>query len=381
MSMEKFRHTIFMATYGTGKEPEMDDTQTRIKNRGTVMTCISAVGIGIMAIVFIVQTSGQAPSKAKAGPVSAYKVLYIMSYHMPWEWTESQFKGFKEALRGVNIEYKAFQMDTKRRSSEEWKEDVAARAKEMIKAWQPNLVLTGDDDAQKYVAKEYVNTDTPFVFTAVNADPAVYGFTGSRNVTGVCEPTHFVQTVSFLKRISPDVHRIAVITDTGKMWGPLIETFKKSEAELPGDVQVTGYYVLNTFDEYKKTVQESQSSVDALGMMGVFEFKDANGVNVPLETVQKWTVENSKLPDFSFWRDRIDKGTLCAVTVSGYAQGYEAGKMARGILTQGKSPASYPFATTDKGIPIMNLARAKKLGVKPDPGILADVEVVASLPE
>ena len=111
-------------------------------------------------------------------------------------------------------------------------------------------------------------------------------------------------------------------------------------------------------------------------MLGVFEFKDENGNNVPLEQVQQWTVENSTLPDFSFWEDRVDKVTLCAVTVSGYAQGQAAGKIAKGILFEGRSPSSYPMNATEKGIPIINLARARKLNLNPKSSTLLTAEVV-----
>ncbi|MCJ7777773.1 MAG: hypothetical protein MUP16_05615 [Sedimentisphaerales bacterium] len=303
-----------------------------------------------------------------------------MSYHSPWEWTDTQFQGFKDALRDIDIEYKVIQMDAKRNSSEQWKLKVAAEAVELIGAWKPDLVFTGDDDAQLYVAKHYVNTDIPFVFCAVNAQPEEYGFVGSKNVTGVLERIHFEQTVRLLKQLVPTVHKIAIITDPAKMWPPIIQMMKQSESELPQDVEIADYYVLNTFEEYKKTVKDCEGKVDALGMLGVFELKDENGANVPLEQVQRWTVENSSLPDFAFWRDRVDKGTLCAVTVSGLAQGQAAGKIALGILSEGRSPASYAMKATEKGIPIVNLARARKLNLNPSSSVLLTAEVVKEFP-
>ena len=309
-----------------------------------------------------------------------FKVLHIMSYHSPWKWTDDQFQGFKDSLSDLNVQYKVFQMDTKRQSSEQWKLKVAAEARELIDTWKPDLVFTGDDNAQQYVAKHYVNSDIPFVFCAVNADPEVYGFVGSTNVTGVLEQSHFVQTVRLLKQLVPTVHKIAIITDTGKMWDSMIVRLKNRESKLPQDVEVVGYYILETFEEYKKAVKDLEGKADALGMLGVFEFKDENGTNVPLEQVQRWTVENSRLPDFTFWKDRVDKGTLCAVTVSGLAQGQEAGKIARDILSQGHIPADYPMKATEKGLPVINLARVKKLNLNLDSSVLLTAEVVTESP-
>jgi hypothetical protein len=94
-----------------------------------------------------------------------------MSYHSPWRWTDGQLDGFKEGLGAVSAEYKVFQMDTKRNSSKEGKENKGKEAIALIESWKPDLVYTSDDDAQEYVVKHYVNADLPFVFSGVNKDP------------------------------------------------------------------------------------------------------------------------------------------------------------------------------------------------------------------
>ena len=122
-----------------------------------------------------------------------------MSYHSPWKWTDDQFNGFKEALKGVDIQYKVFQMDSKRNTSETHVQEVSRQAKELIDTWKPDLVYANDDAAQAHVVTHYVNTQTPFVFSGVNANPLKYGFLGSTNVTGIMEQEHFLETVHLLK--------------------------------------------------------------------------------------------------------------------------------------------------------------------------------------
>ena len=370
----------------------MSGRRMGIKIRKEVWLGVLLIIAGIVVVFFLRRETPEVSRAEPSGGVKTavlpqlvqsakqFKVLHVMSYHSPWKWTDDQLQGFKDALRDLDVEYKIFQMDTKRHSSEQWKLRVAAQAKELIDTWKPDLVFTNDDNAQLYVVKDYVNTDIPFVFSAVNAEPEDYGFTGSKNVTGVLERVHFVQTVRLLKQLAPTVRKIVIITDTGKMWGPMMEEMKQSESELLQDVEIVGYYVLNTFEEYKKTVKDCEGRADALGMLGVFEFKDENGANVPLEQVQRWTVENSRLPDFAFWEDRVDKGTLCAVTVSGLEQGRAAGEIARGILLEGRSPAGYSMKATEKGVPVVNLARARKLNLNPKSSTLLTAEVVTGFP-
>ncbi|MFA5156635.1 MAG: ABC transporter substrate binding protein [Candidatus Omnitrophota bacterium] len=316
------------------------------------------------------------PANAQAAGKKKFKILHIMSYHSPWEWTDDQLIGFKEQLKDLDVEYKVFQMDTKRKSSEEWKEVVGKEARDLIDSWQPDLVYTTDDNAQKYVVKYYVNTATPFVFGAVNADPAVYGFSGAKNITGVMEHEHSVETINLLKEIVPSVKRVAVIIDDDPTWPGVVKRMRERIARQLPSIELIVGEPISTFKEYKEKLAAYQKEADALALLGVHTFKDESGNNVAWQEVLKWTAENSQLPDFSFWKDRILYGTLCVVYVSGYEQGLAAGKIARGILTEGKVASDYPILPTIKGEPIISLARAKKLGLRPKSTILLNSEIV-----
>ena len=292
---------------------------------------------------------GEAVREPGTAPQRRFKVLHVMSYHSPWEWTDTQLQGFRAALHDLDVEYRVFQMDTKRRSGEDWKRAVAGQARELIDAWKPDLVYTSDDDAQAYVAARHVNGPIPFVFSGVNADPRKYGFVGSTNVTGVVEHEHFVESVALLRQIVPAARRIAVILDDSPMWDPVVQRMKELERE-----------------------------VDAVALVGIFTFKDDAGQNVPYQDVLRWTAENSRLPDLSFWKDRVLHGTLSAVSVSGYEQGLAAGKIARGILAEGRSPASYPMKPSVRGEPLVSLARANALGIRVKTGVLLAAKVVTT---
>ena len=331
----------------------------------------------VLAVLVVVSITFANNASGESGlpPGKKWKILHIMSYHSPWKWTDDQLEGFKHALRGLDIEYKVFQMDTKRNSTEDRKRKVGREARNLIDKWKPDLVYTNDDNAQKYVAKYYINAAIPFVFSGVNTEPKAYGFAGSKNVTGVLEQEHFVGTVLLLREIVPNVKKIAIIVDEGPTWDGVIERMKAKLNELP-DVKFVSWNVIKTFKGFKQKMKELQREADAVGLLGIFTYKDEAGNNVPYTEVLRWTVENSNLPDFSFWKDRISYGTLCTVTVSGYEQGLAAGRMARGILVEGKSPSSYKINPTVKGEPVISLARANKLGIRIKTGILLSAGVV-----
>src|SRR3990172_1215127 len=130
--------------------------------------------VAVVSILLLPAVSSAADVKGKK-----LRILHVMSYHSPWRWTDGQFDGFKEALTGLDVEYKVFQMDTKRNSSEEAKNKAGAAARALVESWKPDLVYTSDDDAQIYFARHYVGSRILFVFSGVNEDPAKYGFSGS----------------------------------------------------------------------------------------------------------------------------------------------------------------------------------------------------------
>lgn len=329
----------------------------------------------LLSLVLLLAFLTPIPAQAQASAAKEYKILYVMSYHSPWRWTDWQLEGFQEEMRGVKVIYRSFQMDTKRNSSPEQKEAKAQEAKALIESWDPDLVYTSDDDVQQYLVKHYVNGKLPFVFSGVNADPAEYGFRGSANVAGVIEQEHFIESVRLIKKMVPNAKRLALVFDDAKMWDPVKARIAKAMAQLP-DIQIVANDTLMTFADYKKKIAEYQKTADIIGTLGIFNLKDEKGKNVTYQEVQKWTVENSKLPDFAFWIDRVHYGTLGAVTVSEREQGRAAGRIARGILVDGKRPASFEMVPTVKGLPVISLARAKKLGINPDAELLLTAEVI-----
>ena len=329
-----------------------------------------------VATMFVSFFCGWAGSAA-ADSTSTYRVLHVMSYHESWEWNQDQFKGFKDALTGLDVDYRVEAMDTKNNPDEAWKKAKGQSIQVLIDEWQPDLVYTNDDDAQNYVARHYVGSAIPFVFSGVNAAPATYGFTGSPNITGVLEQEHSLQTIRLLQQIVPDVRRIAVIVDQGPTWPGVIERLQQALA-ADHEVEIVAVDTIKTFAEYQRKILDYQGKVDALGILGVFGFKDEAGNNVPYQNVLQWTAENSTLPDFSFWGDRPELGTLCAMRVSGLAQGNGAGKMARAILLGEQQASDFSMEPTLKGEPVISLARARKLGIQVPTSLLLNARVVTS---
>lgn len=313
------------------------------------------------------------PLAAHAQSGKKFRILHVMSYHSPWRWTDWQLESFQEAVGG-QLEVKVFQMDTKRNSTPEAKERVGNEARQLVASYKPDMLYITDDDAAQYVARHFVGQPMPIVFSGLNADPAVYGFAGAANVAGVQEQEHFSDSVRLLQSLVPGAKKFAVVLDDARMWEPVVGRIRAQVPKL--GIEVASYDRIQTWAEYKAKMATWQNQVDAVALIGIFNFKDDAGKNVPYQEVLKWTADNSKLPDLSFWLDRVQFGTLCSVTVSEREQGTAAGKLARAILVEGKAPSSLPMQPTTKGSPVVSMARARKLGLKVDGKALQNAEQV-----
>jgi ABC-type uncharacterized transport system substrate-binding protein len=312
------------------------------------------------------------PAQVSAG--ERLRILHVPSYHMTWKWNIDQFEGFKSALSDLDIEYRVVELDTKRESNQQVIRNRIAEARRLIQEWKPHLLYANDDNVQGFLVKDYVNSDLPVVFSGVNRDPAEYDFLGASNVTGVIEHEHFNATINLLLRLKPGIRRIAVVVDDDPTWKGVIGRIRDKIGGF-ANLEIVDWALIERFDQFKDKIRAYQTSADAIAMLGVFNLKDENGGNVDYETVLRWTVDNSALPDFSFWQSRVDRGTLCAVTVSGYQQGLQAGKMARRILVDGESPGNISMVSSKSGEPVISLARARTLGIAVDSELLLNTHV------
>lgn len=121
-----------------------------------------------------------------AAEARAARCLFISSYHQGYAWSDGVERGLRSVLEG-RCELKQFDMDTKRRKAAADIQRAAEEAHRLIESWHPDVVITADDNAAKYlIVPYYRDKPLPFVFSGVNWTAAEYGFPFS-NVTGMVE--------------------------------------------------------------------------------------------------------------------------------------------------------------------------------------------------
>ena len=144
------------------------------------------------------------------GPAMAGKCLFISSYHTGYAWSDGVENGLRNTLDG-KCELKQFDMDTKRHKDEASKQKAALKAKALIESWKPDVVITADDNAAKYVIQPYFKDhEIPFVFCGINWNVDEYGFPYS-NTTGMVEVAPIDALFENARAIQGGAHRAMYI--------------------------------------------------------------------------------------------------------------------------------------------------------------------------
>ena len=99
------------------------------------------------------------------------RILVLHSYSNDYVWTRQINVGLDRVLgkvQGVDIRY--HEMKTKKMSGKGYIDRAGIAAQHAIEVIRPNVIVAIDDNAQKYVAKQYVNNpDIKIVFAGINA--------------------------------------------------------------------------------------------------------------------------------------------------------------------------------------------------------------------
>jgi ABC-type uncharacterized transport system substrate-binding protein len=300
------------------------------------------------------------------------RVLVLHSYHPEFVWVQDVNKGIVRGLEeerfeaDKNIQLEYFYMDTKRKTDEKWKLEVAGKAKARIAAFKPDVVIAVDDNAQKYVVKDMANGDVPFVFLGVNANPMDYGYLRSMEapggqVTGSIERERFEQSLALLRQLVPGAANLAILCDDGPTGKPIVERVTQQSPSL--GINIVAAKQTGSFSEWQRFVREVQPQAEALLVILYHTLKDDAGKPVHENQVLNWTIDNSHLPDLGFWSWAVEGGLLCSEAISGFQQGHYAATVAAYVLL-GQSPGEFPVDKPQRGEICINLARAKMLGIE-----------------
>jgi len=291
-------------------------------------------------------------------------VFVVHSYNPEYSWSQAISKGIRDSLDSKTT-VETFYLDAKRDHDPESLRQKALAVLRRIDAAKPRLIIAADDTVQSYLVQPHLK-DRPcpqVIFCGINAPPKTYGYP-ARNVSGVQERWHLRQGFELLKLIVPKAKRIVFLTDDSDSSIFILD-------ELKADQRLHGPFAMRvsveqvgTFQQWQDKVRASQSRADALAFGIYHSLRDERtGAPVSPETVSAWTAKANKRPTLGFVDYALEHGQLCGVLESGREQGALAGSMARQVLGRGVTAGSLPVRVNQKGVVVVNLKTAERMGI------------------
>lgn len=331
----------------------------------------------VLAALLLAIWGGEASARPKAA--QRWRVLVVQSYDPEYIWTQKINEGIREGLRGLNVSFQYYYMDAKRKPAPEALRHAAQEILRLIETQAPQVVIAVDDAAQIYLVEPFLKgrNSPQVVFCGVNAPISAYGFPAS-NVSGVRERWHFREGFALLKKISPGLRSVAVLSDDSESSGYVLENLSEDQKELGAfALKLAGVEKVHTFQDWQSKVLAYQRRADALAI-GIFHslVDEGTGQVVPPGKVIAWTNTVNKKPTLGFSDYVQGQGILCGVLESGHEQGYLAGTMARSVLAKGVRAGTLAVRLNQKGIVFLNLKAAERFGLSLPYELIEAAEVV-----
>ncbi|MCU7934217.1 MAG: hypothetical protein KZQ99_04970 [Candidatus Thiodiazotropha sp. (ex Dulcina madagascariensis)] len=296
-------------------------------------------------------------------PYQGRKLLYLSSYHLDVAWSGGVHNGLLKALEGSGVELRKFFMGAKRNQSEGHLRNKALEAKRLIETFAPEVVVTTDDAAAKYIiAAYYKDSKLPFVFTGVNWNAAPYGLP-TDNVTGIVEVEMIQLLYKQLKRYAKGP-RLGWLSENSLSQRKNIEHHQK----LFG-IDYDKVYFVETFDDWKEAFLALQEEVDMLVLEAPHAIRDWN-----LDEAIAFAREHTWILTGGLTEN------VMPYAVMGYVRlpeehGEWAARSALRIL-DGTPPNEIPLAQNIKGRLILNRRLLEHLGLVVDRALYRMAEIV-----
>ena len=170
-------------------------------------------------------------------------------------------------------------------SSVEFGKAAGAKAWSEIQAIAPDVVITSDDNAQKYLVVPFMkNSEIPVIFNGVNWDASAYGFP-TANMTGMIEVELPDQLVQLLKGYAQG-ERLGYITIDTETERKVVDIY--NQRFFNGQMTV---YWAKTQEEFKSAFLTAQQEVDIL-LMG----NNAGSDKWVEEEMTQFVMQNTAVP-------------------------------------------------------------------------------------
>ncbi|WP_419767795.1 ABC transporter substrate-binding protein [Arcobacter sp.] len=285
--------------------------------------------------------------------IAKKRVFYVNSYHSGLYWSDGIEKSIKETLlkSKVPIEFKRVEMDSKRNNNEAYKIKTAQKIKNQIENFKPDVIITSDDNAFKYVILPYFKNSTiPIIFCGINGTIMKYEQLPN-NITGMEEVQLIAEMIETLKSY---LKKEEVAYLKGDSFSSINEV-KFFEKRINKKIDAR---FVKTVKEWKENFKDLQNNA---GILLIGNGGAIKGWTKHEKELENFVKEHIKIPIVT-WDYDVMKLSVLGYTTKPEEQGEWAAKTAIRVL-QGEDIRNIPIVTNKKANIYINTTLAKKLNI------------------
>ncbi|PNU20308.1 hypothetical protein C2E25_07740 [Geothermobacter hydrogeniphilus] len=280
-------------------------------------------------------------------------------------------------IEGENLILGRFYMQTKSRyTSPDEIHQRGLAALEKIRQFNPDIVLTFDDNAFREVGLALAGGPVPVVFSGLNGQPEDYNrmrrFMTSRqhpegNITGVYEKLYLKHSLEVLAAAFPGLRggKVVGITDDSPTGKALSKQFR---IELGQARQIAGLQweerQVKTFGEYQNLIRQLNENPEVVAIYPVaVRLPTADGTTRTARQIFPWTIAHSTKPEMALNYYFSKLGLFGGAAVDFRKMGAVAGRQVGWIL-EGRRAGDLAIVDAPDYAIVFNLTRAKELGLQ-----------------
>jgi ABC-type uncharacterized transport system substrate-binding protein len=270
------------------------------------------------------------------------RVFVVMSYTSDNLWEQQVRDGidktFKTKAPYYSINY--FYLNTLNNTPADIHRSIKS-ATRLISILHPQVLITVDDDAQKFIGVRYLNQkNISLVFSGVNADPAIYGYKPKENVTGVIENLHYNAMKQAILTMFPQYHQITHLCDNSNTSQHVQQQVMDYNWQ---PLKIVNSYKTDSLQEWLTIVKQANAKHALLLLTHFGTIHDGNQLVSPEKVIQL-TLEQAHVPILDFFDFTVKDGVPMALSTSGLEQGQTAAELTMRIINNKEKAGDIPFA-------------------------------------
>ncbi len=291
-----------------------------------------------------------------------WKILYINSYHRGYPHSDEIEDAIFHTLPTSDYKIEVVYLNAKRNGSPNQIQQQAIFAWDLMRQWNPNLLIVSDDPAARFIAEPMATAyDMPIVFCGVNWTASEYNLP-QRIVTGMVEVSPIQACIDTLIYYYPKVKKVAVLSEQ-------TETELKNKHFIEPFFHNSGlgseYRFVSDLDEWKAAFLWANANVDAI-------YLSTNGAikGWDREIATNFVRQNMKIPVFTS-NDFMMPYAVFGLTKVPREQGEWAAQTAAAILQKTQTPSGIGIVENVQVKAYINPVNAAAIGFKPTPQFLS----------